>query len=140
MGSTYRRKVDAGMFVRIYSVEGQRLGQSFEGFCDCIRDWPGMFVEPDGSLVWVELAEGARLQLDGMIYDRGEFIEYLELKGSCTVDGMQRLLSALVPGVSVSKLMEPEWMEWLRIHDLESQLWIDTRELHSLCGRVLESE
>jgi hypothetical protein len=140
MGSTYRRKVDAGMFVRIYSVEGRRLEQSFEGFCDRIRDWSGMFVEPDGSLVWVEVVDGGRLQLDGMIYDRGESIEYLELKGSCTVDGMQRLLSALVPSVSVTSLMEPEWMEWLRIHDLESQLWIGSRELHLLCGRVVESE
>lgn len=128
------------MFVRIYSVEGRRLTQSFEGFCECIRDWPGMFVEPDGSLVWVQALGRDRLQLDGMIYDRGESIEYLELKGSCTADGMQHLLSALVPGVAASALTEPGWMAWLRIHDLESQLWITARELDSLCYGVKEAE
>jgi hypothetical protein len=54
-----------------------------------------MFLEPDGSFVWVSAAKETPWQLDGVLYDRNERLLYVDLKGACTAPAFDRLLGAL---------------------------------------------
>jgi hypothetical protein len=57
---------------------------------------PRMFIEPDGSFVWRGAAlDGPAWQVDGNLIDRGEALDYAELKGTCPVERLEELLSAL---------------------------------------------
>ena len=67
---------------------------SFESAVSRLAVLRRMFVEPDGSLVWVSdsLAE-ASWQIDGELFDRGGQLQYVELRGSCTADAFEQLTS-----------------------------------------------
>ena len=59
-----------------------------------------MFVEPDGSFVWVSSSEGTlggqrEWQLDGNLFDRNGRLLMVDLKGSCAEADFDRLLAAL---------------------------------------------
>lgn len=69
------------------------LGVSFEEACEALSRLPRMFCEPDGSFVW-RSAEGPPWQVDGVLYDAGPQLMYVELKGSCPAGEFDRLLSA----------------------------------------------
>jgi hypothetical protein len=126
MESTFRQKVlDRSMFLRIYAQEGERIPVSFEAYADSIRDWPGMFLEMDGSFVWTVDAGTRRLQVDGMIYDRDGAIEYVELKGELPPEAWHRLLRPLM-GLAdhhVADAATPTLWERLRVHDVAGQQW-----------------
>ncbi len=53
-------------------------------------------MEPDGSFVWVN-RHGSLWQLDGMVYDREDAIEYVELKGTTTAVGFSAIANAMQP-------------------------------------------
>jgi hypothetical protein len=54
-----------------------------------------MFVEMDGSWVWVGEQEGQSWQLDGMLYDFERSLRYVEVKGLCPHSVWKQLLSRL---------------------------------------------
>lgn len=66
--------------------------RTFEEVTDALTRLPRMYVEPDGSFVWVASAEPA-WQLDGMLYDGAGRLWYVELKGRCPQEEFDRLLS-----------------------------------------------
>lgn len=107
------------MFLRVYAHEGKRLPKSFESFVEDLSDWHGMFIEMDGSFVWSFVADGHRHQLDGMVYDREEAVEYLEVKGELMPEMWARLARTLAGDAS-----EPTaWDRILRVHDVARQRW-----------------
>ena len=67
-----------------------------------------MFVEPDGSFLWsgvsvVSAAEasasanqhsGAQWQLEGTVYDDGQVVRYIELRGQCPLACWHEFLAA----------------------------------------------
>jgi len=55
---------------------------------------PRMFIEPDGSFVWVADGGERSWQLDGQMYDRDGHVLYVEVKGNCPADAFDRLLRA----------------------------------------------
>jgi hypothetical protein len=68
---------------------------SLSGFDEAIASLerlPRMFAEPDGSFVWVGDAEGGRWQVDGNLFDGGDSLAYVALKGSCPTMEFDRLL------------------------------------------------
>jgi hypothetical protein len=72
---------------------------TFEEVFAALEAWPRMFIEPDGSFVWVgqeRLADGtdAAWQLDGQLYDRDERLLYLELQGTCPSAAWEQILDA----------------------------------------------
>jgi hypothetical protein len=67
---------------------------TFEEVSVALAALPRMFVEPDGSFVWVASGEPA-WQLDGVLYDGAGRLWYVELKGRCPQEAFDRLLSAL---------------------------------------------
>ncbi len=54
-----------------------------------------MFVEPDGSFVWVGAAAGApnSWQLDGQLFDRAGKVLLIELKGGCPQSALEQILA-----------------------------------------------
>jgi hypothetical protein len=73
---------------------GIPLAVRFEAAVDRLQRLPRMFVEPDGSFVWVSDDPACPWQVDGSLFDRHERLLYVELKGACPGDAFDRLLSA----------------------------------------------
>lgn len=74
---------------------GEAFSRSFEEVCDGLAKLPRMFVELDGSFVWVSSPGEPSWQLDGMLYDRDERLLYIELKGACPAERLDQLLAIL---------------------------------------------
>jgi hypothetical protein len=69
---------------------------TFESVASALAALPRLFFEPDGSFVWV--AEDGTWQLDGQLYDRGPALDYVEIKGTCASQSLEKLLVALRSG------------------------------------------
>jgi len=72
---------------------------TFEDVFAALEAWPRMFIEPDGSFVWVgeeRLPDGstAAWQLDGHLYDRDERLLFVELQGTCPRASFEQILAA----------------------------------------------
>lgn len=80
------------------AVEPQRLVRpfpvSFEQAAERLHQLPRMFVEPDGSFVWVSATPQQPWQVDGSLFDCAARLLYVELKGACPPTAFDRLLAA----------------------------------------------
>ena len=72
-----------------------KFGCSFEDVSDAFEKLPRMFLEPDGSFVWVIEKNGSRSQLDGLLTDDGTHLLHCELKGQCCGETLDQLLTTL---------------------------------------------
>jgi hypothetical protein len=70
------------------------LAVTFEEAAERLARLERMFVEPDGSFVWVS-AVGPQWQVDGQLHDQGIGLSSVELKGRCPREEFDRLLEAL---------------------------------------------
>ncbi|MEX2185671.1 MAG: hypothetical protein WD875_02710 [Pirellulales bacterium] len=82
---------------------------SFEQAAAALESLERMFFEPDGSFVWTENRTATvdhengpstdeietSWQIDGVLYDRGGRLAYVEIKGNAPADAINRLLPAL---------------------------------------------
>jgi hypothetical protein len=69
---------------------------SFEVAAERLAALPRMFLEPDGSFVWVaDETPGKRCQVDGALCDGRNRLQHIELKGSCTPLAWDQFLLAL---------------------------------------------
>ena len=68
----------------------QSLPVSFEDAFEQLASLPRMFIEPDGSFVWVSDTTDVKWQLDGMMFDRGGRLQYVEMRGTCTPEAFDR--------------------------------------------------
>ena len=66
---------------------------SFEEAVERLEQLPRMFVEPDGSFVWVGQQDASTWQLDGCLYDRDQHIVYVDVAGTCSPQQFDLLLS-----------------------------------------------
>jgi hypothetical protein len=76
------------------------FAMTFEEAVAALEQLERMFVEPDGSFVWVSsntstAALAPRWQLDGNLFDRNGRLLFVDLKGSCAEPDFDRLLAAL---------------------------------------------
>jgi hypothetical protein len=67
---------------------------SFEKALESLSALPRMFIEPDGSFVWVSSVREQPWQVDGVLYDRNERLLFVDLKGSCPEPSLDDLLRA----------------------------------------------
>jgi len=88
------------------------LDVTFEQVRDKLAVLPRMFIEPDGAFVWAGFTDrlGTRTedntgawQLEGVLYDQGDRLSYVELNGLCSEQAFDRFLGAL--GWPRSRLM-----------------------------------
>ena len=94
---------------------------SFEEASAALERLPRMFVEPDGSFVWVADETTRSWQLDGMLYDRDGRLLYVELKGDAPPAELARFLDCCrsVPDDCVVRFARQayavgiaEWWRW----------------------------
>ncbi|GAA4433898.1 hypothetical protein [Bremerella cremea] len=71
---------------------GEPMAASFEAAQDRLVDLPRMLFEPDGSFVWTS-EDG--WQVDGVLFDRNGRLHSAELKGACSEDALDTLLTAM---------------------------------------------
>ncbi len=79
--------------------EGLRpLRCTFEEVAAALERLPRMYFEPDGSFVWVSDDPALAWQLDGQLQDRGECLDHVEIKGTCSQAAFEMLLNLLRRG------------------------------------------
>jgi hypothetical protein len=72
----------------------QSLDVTFDEAYQRLETLPRMFLEPDGSFVWVSPhRNAARWQIDGNIQDAGPRLHSVILSGQCDLDSFRQLLS-----------------------------------------------
>ena len=72
------------------------LAVRFEEALAGLSELPRLFIEPDGSFVWRGTTEeGQAWQLDGNLIDRGDVLDYVELKGVCPSERLDDVLRML---------------------------------------------
>jgi hypothetical protein len=76
--------------------QGNPFPLSFEEASEALQKLPRMFLEADGSFVWVS-AQGSSpaWQLDGVLYDRKERLLFADLKGTCPAESLNQLFACL---------------------------------------------
>ncbi len=72
-----------------------RFELSFEEVAQRLTELPRMFLEPDGSFVWVVDDLDRQYQLDGSLYDDGVRMLHVELKGTFDSTALDTFLSRL---------------------------------------------
>lgn len=68
---------------------------SFEEASAALAQLSRLFIEPDGSFVWVSSSADAAWQVDGMLYDRDERLLYVDIKGTCPAEAFDQLLATI---------------------------------------------
>ncbi|MEW4563333.1 hypothetical protein AB1K70_12455 [Bremerella sp. JC770] len=76
-------------------VLGEPMGCSFESAQTRLNNLPRMLFEPDGSFVWAQEENDDTWQLDGVLYDRNGRLHSAEIKGNCSEEAFDTLLSAM---------------------------------------------
>ena len=83
-------------------LETAGFAMSYEQLSERFESIERMFLEPDGSFVWVVEENGRRDQLDGLIVDDGQRVLTVEAKGTASKEMFDRMLETLGwPGQAV---------------------------------------
>ncbi|MFT5522506.1 MAG: hypothetical protein ACI9HK_000450 [Pirellulaceae bacterium] len=82
--------------LQIQQSDLQPFHCTFEDAFSALEKLHRMFVELDGSFVWVGDQDGSRWQLDGVLYDWGGQLQHVDLQGHCFPEQLEQLLACLV--------------------------------------------
>jgi len=74
-----------------------RFALTYDQVAEQLENLPQLFLEPDGSFVWVgkDHGHGPLWRLDGQLTDGGPALELLELKGYCGREQLDAVLTML---------------------------------------------
>lgn len=70
------------------------MSVSFEQAYETLSRLPRMFIEQDGSFVWVSSSGESKWQVDGNLYDRAGLLVFVDLKGFCPNQRFDDVISA----------------------------------------------
>ncbi len=98
------------------------MNVTFESVADKLQSFDRMYFEMDGSFVWTGNSPLA-WQLDGMVYDLGQQIQRIELKGQCPIDPWRQLLHAFNYPRQPLHAYDLLSSQFITIAQLESHLW-----------------
>lgn len=101
------------LHIHLYGPAGAPLGAAFDDVVGRLTAIERLHYEPDGSL----LLSGRNWQIGGMIYDRQEIVQYVELQGTAPAEHWRSLIRTLAGPrgqVSVLRLQDQS------LHDLQS--------------------
>ncbi len=79
--------------IYLYGPEQAALRASFEEASTRLQLLPRLYFELDGSFVW-SAAQGE--QIEGMLYDANERLQYVDLQGQCSRESWNAVLHAIV--------------------------------------------
>ena len=115
---------------RTLALEGQPASfhVTFDRASEILATLPRMFIEPDGSFVWTGDSSCSTWQLDGVLYDEGPHLAFVEVSGCCPANEFDQLLAAL--GWPAAPVM---------FQQIEAGVYVDEMEFRRLASRQLES-
>lgn len=87
----------------LYGPAGGPLDASFDQASERLQQLDRLYFEPDGSFTWVVEAS-SRQQVDGMLYDAGGQLQYVDLKGLCSLAAWRELVDAICPAPDLTVL------------------------------------
>jgi periplasmic divalent cation tolerance protein len=100
---------------------------TFEAVFESLSSIASVHVEPDGSFVrrsWDREQNNLSWQVDGMLYDRNNRLQHVELKGCCDRSHWMELCQALlIENISAIKYQSVDNGEWLEGSDFLDRLW-----------------
>jgi hypothetical protein len=107
------------------SPESLRLPMalSFEEAAERLRSLPRMFLEPDGSFVWVSSSQRQRWQVDGVLYDREGRLLFVDVKADCPAVVWRQFLKSL--GAETTPLL---------FHLVHESVFLDEVGFGVVCG------
>jgi hypothetical protein len=101
------------LHIHLYGPAGAPLGVLFDEAVQRLTAIERLHYEPDGSL----LLSGRNWQIGGLIYDRDDVVQYVELQGTAPADQWRSVISAIAgPHVQPSVLR----LQDQSLHDLQS--------------------
>lgn len=99
--------------LHLYGPDRGPLPTSFEQAFERLGQLPMIYLEGDGSFVWTQ--PGGREQIFGMLYDAADRLQYVELRGQCSVAIWQQLIGALRGesnhDLAVFRLPQRQWQD-----------------------------
>jgi hypothetical protein len=105
------------------SLQSTPLPVTFELAAERLEAFPRMHLEPDGSFVWVSASNAAvAWQVDGNLYDRGDRLNHVEIKGTCLPEQLLRWLA----------VFRDEDARRLLLEDLPLAVFVPEQELWKL--------
>ncbi len=84
--------------IYLYGPQWGPVGITFEQVANRISTFERMHFEWDGSFVWTGEEDGAKWQIDGMLYDAGGELQYIDIKGRCPKSKWDQLVRAGICG------------------------------------------
>lgn len=110
--------------IYLYGPQLSPLPSRFDEAAERLRGLDRLHFEMDGSFVWRGTAGEDRWQLDGMIYDSGDRIQYVDLKGECPGEAWHRLREIFAggPRAAISVLRLPEQRR-ISGEEFEEEIW-----------------
>ena len=89
----------AGRQVEVIDVASNtltdQLPRTFEAAAAALELLPLLYFEPDGSFVWGKGADQERWQVDGLLMDGGQQLQFVGLRGTCPNSALDQLLEAI---------------------------------------------
>jgi hypothetical protein len=104
------------------STSGNLVNVTFEVLAERLQAFERMYFEMDGSFVWTG-ATPKPWQLDGMVYDLGQQIQRIELKGQCPRAQWNMLMDSLSYPQQSLVAYNLLTAKFASIEQLESSLW-----------------
>lgn len=95
---------------------------SFELLAERLQALERLYFEMDGSFVWTGSIP-CPWQVDGMVYDRGQQIQRIELKGQFPWNEWNMLLEALNHPLQSLVAYDLKATRFMTLQQLESSLW-----------------
>ena len=87
-----RGRIFRTLAVRPETLSGEAFSLTFEQVEAALAALPRLFIEPDGSFVWVADDAEQSWQVDGQLYDRAGRLLYVDLQGRCPAEHFDQLL------------------------------------------------
>lgn len=120
----YQKKIVDGQDVLVARGGGQPppLGMTFERLAESLQTLPRLFFEWDGSFTLAG-AKPASWQVEGMAYDAGNAVQYIDLTGTCPEPAWCELMTAIygADGAGTALLLPAAVL--LPLDDLQRLLW-----------------
>ncbi len=99
------------------------LDVTFEELMDQLSNLPRLYVELDGSFVWRGEDGGQLWQMDGLLHDSGQQVQYVEVKGTVDRNAWHKFTTILSSQRDDLVIHSVDRGYFMHIHEVDRVLW-----------------